>query len=162
LTDLKLPKKGEKITYLDIKNNNFAEQDLTRFSQLFNCQKLSIGYSSKISALPFEDILERRDNYNKFTNSLEYLQNCSLLELLDVSNTDIDSDLEYLPKSLRYFYCSTDHRSKAKCQTIYNLFVNQQGEVEIEKDGYILNFPQKLHDYKQWRKLNFAEKEIKE
>jgi len=54
------------------------------------------------------------------------------LKELDISNTDIDSGLEYLPESVEDFACSEDKRKNARCQTLYNLFANEQGEVETE------------------------------
>jgi len=50
---------------------------------------------------------------------------------------------------LEYFYCSIDKRPEAKVKAIYNLFANDQGEVEIEGAWHsIKNFPQKLQEYK--------------
>jgi len=70
------------------------------------------------------------------------------LKLLDIRNTDIDNGLEYLPDSLKEFYCSADQRKGAKCKTISNLFSNEQGIIEMEY-GSIKNFPQKLQACKQ-------------
>jgi len=47
-------------------------------------------------------------NNNYFYGSLEYLENLSKLRNLDISNTDIDRGLEYLPESVRIFNCSAD------------------------------------------------------
>jgi len=71
------------------------------------------------------------------------------LERLSISDTDVDSGLEYLPDSIETFYCTTDCKKDAKCKSIYNLFANDQGVVETEGYGYIKNFPQKLQEYKQ-------------
>jgi hypothetical protein len=71
------------------------------------------------------------------------------LKTLSINNTDLDSGLEYLAESVEKFKCSADQRKEAKCQAIFNLFANDQGEVETENYGEIKDFPQKLQDYKQ-------------
>jgi len=43
---------------------------------------------------------------NPFYGSLKPLRNCNKLELLDITNTDIDSGLGYLTKSLEKIYGS--------------------------------------------------------
>ena len=54
--------------------------------------------------------------YNRFSGSLEYLKNLSKLTDLNISNTDIDSGLEYLPESVKHFWCSADLRKDARCK----------------------------------------------
>jgi len=71
------------------------------------------------------------------------------LERLSISDTDVDSGLEYLPDSIETFYCTTDCKKDAKCKSIYNLFANDQGVVETEGYGYIKNFPQKFQEIKR-------------
>jgi len=71
------------------------------------------------------------------------------LERLSISDTDVDSGLEYLSDSIETFYCTTDCKKDAKCKSIYNLFANDQGVVETEGYGYIKNFPQKFQDIKR-------------
>ncbi|KLL02867.1 MAG: hypothetical protein MRECE_40c006 [Mycoplasmataceae bacterium CE_OT135] len=143
LSDLKLPYSAtEQLTSLNINNNNFSG-DLSLFSHLVNLEWLWIGN-------------------NRFIGSLQPLQNLTKLKILDIRNTDIDSGLDYLPDSLEDFHCSADKGIDAKCKAIYNLFANDQGEVETDKYGNIENFPQKLQVYRQWRKFNFPEEEIKQ
>jgi hypothetical protein len=60
------------------------------------------------------------------------LKNLTKLKILDISNTDINSGLEFLPASVEGFSCSVDLRKDAKCKIIYNLFANDRGEVETE------------------------------
>lgn len=83
---------------------------------------------------------------------------------LNIEDTNIDSGLEYLPESVERFYCWVHKRENTKCNLIYNLFANEQGIVETGQSGNkeIKNFPQKLQDYKQWRKFNFSEEEIRQ
>jgi len=68
----------------------------------------------------------------KFLKQLEYMVN---LEYLDINNTNIDSGLEYLPESVKYFKCSADQSKDAKCQAIYILFANKRGKVEKDDFG---------------------------
>jgi Leucine-rich repeat (LRR) protein len=121
----------EKLTELYISNNNITS-DLTPFSKFVNLERLYLSN-------------------NNFTGSLQPLAGMVKLKDLYISNTNIDSGLEYLPESVEIFYCSvSQNRKDAKVKEIYNLFVNNQGEVETEGGyGYIKNFPQKLQDYKQ-------------
>jgi len=60
-----------------------------------------------------------------------------------------------LPNSVGYFYCSTDKKKDAKCQAIYNLLTNEQGEIEFDemtlgeefekiKFKYVSGFEEKL------------------
>jgi hypothetical protein len=66
---------------LNVGNNDF-QSDLTIFSQLVNLEELSIERSEK------------------FTGSLAPLVKLTKLKYLDISNTDINSGLEYLPESI--------------------------------------------------------------
>lgn len=127
LNKLSSPKKADNLKVLNLDNNNF-NQDLSFLSGAVNLDLLSLSR-------------------NKFHGSLEYLKEMKKLRILYIEDTDIDSGLEFLPKSTEYFSCLTKERKDAKCQTIYNLFANEQGEVETGITG-IKNFPQKLMNYK--------------
>ncbi|CAG8668665.1 11953_t:CDS:2 [Ambispora gerdemannii] len=77
-----------------------------------------------------------------FTGSLEYLSEMRELRKLNISDTDIDSGLEYLPDSLEEFYYSmfpVGERPNAKCQVFDNILKNVEGT----------NFSDKLKIYKQ-------------
>jgi len=137
LQNIKLPSQGGKLTWLNISDNNFLEQDLSSFSNLVNLETLWIHNENNSSQ-------ERQGITNRFYGSLEPLKNLTKLRYLDVKNTDIDSGLEYLPDSLKIFNCSTDYRKDAKCQNVYNLLVSE----EIG-DGYHSMNSQKLKEYKQ-------------
>jgi len=82
---------------------------------------------------------------------------------LDISNTDIDQGLEYLPDSVEDFYCSIDEKKDAKLRNIINL-LGEQGKVETDKDGRIMNLPL-LRVHKQapeQTKINFLEQRVQE
>jgi Leucine-rich repeat (LRR) protein len=140
LTQIRLPNKGEKLERLDLSNNNF-DQELSFLSHLVNLKELYLG--NRISL--YYGIKEN----NKFKGSLETLRSLSKLECLDISSTDIDGGLEYLPESLKEFKCLVDERPNAKVKAIYDLFANEKGKVETDNYGRIKNFSQKLQDYKQ-------------
>ncbi|RHZ36532.1 leucine-rich repeat domain-containing protein [endosymbiont GvMRE of Glomus versiforme] len=97
LTEIKLPS-GEKLEELNLCYNNF-NQDLSFLSHLVNLKKLDL-------------------NNNPLYGSLEPLQLMNKLRWLDISNTDIDSGLEYLPNSLKEFICSTNIKKDAKVKVI--------------------------------------------
>jgi len=59
-----------------------------------------------------------QDIYNRFSGSLRPLQSLGKLKSLNISNTDIDSGLEYLPESVKDFSCSADIKKDAKVKII--------------------------------------------
>ncbi|CAJ0841007.1 6116_t:CDS:2 [Entrophospora sp. SA101] len=138
---------------INIRNSESLQQ-LT----LNNLPKLRELYCSenKLTALEINNCanLERINcSYNQLTQiklpkgeKLELLslagnnlnQDLSFLSgLVGLNNTDIDRGLEYLPESVEYFACSANKRKDAKVQAIYNLFADEQGEVETQKQQAI-------------------------
>lgn len=108
LTEIKLPIQGEKLERLDISDNNFPEQDLSFLSHLTNLKELNLGNGGNHYDKKGKGEIKRKVHegiYNRFTGSLEPLKNLVKLECLNISNTNIDSGLEYLPKSVFKFYC---------------------------------------------------------
>src|SRR5690606_37919650 len=91
LTNLMLPNSA-KLTFLAINNNDLFEQDLSMFSKLTDLVLLFIGNRSE------EKI--NQGIYNRFVGSLQLLQNLTKLKILEIENTDLESDLEYLPESI--------------------------------------------------------------
>uniref|UniRef100_U9SQ96 Uncharacterized protein n=1 Tax=Rhizophagus irregularis (strain DAOM 181602 / DAOM 197198 / MUCL 43194) TaxID=747089 RepID=U9SQ96_RHIID len=57
--------------------------------------------------------------YNQFHGSLRPLKELVKLESLSISNTDIESGIEFLPDSITNFRCLADKRSEAKVKKIY-------------------------------------------
>lgn len=116
---------------LNIDNNNFSERDLSFLSSLKNLRKLWIGNNVewRIS----------QGIYNRFTGSLEFLKDMEKLEWCDISNTDIDRGLEYLPKKMEVFRCLNNYRPNAEVKVLNKL---------LEK-GKSDKFSQKLEIYKQ-------------
>jgi hypothetical protein len=84
---------SEKLVELSLHTNDFPEQDLSVFSKFKNLERLFLDNCD-------EDRFKKNE-YNKFTGSLKPLQDLTKLELLSIGNTNIDSGLEFLPKSFR-------------------------------------------------------------
>lgn len=116
-----------KLKEIDCRDNNL--QDLSTFKNLVNLEKLNI-------------------RNNPLTGSLEPLQSLGKLRELDISDTDIDKGLEYLPESLEGFSCLA-YKKDAKCKAIYNLFASGWWRTETDSFGKIKNFPQKLQVWKE-------------
>ncbi|CAJ0912274.1 9072_t:CDS:2 [Entrophospora sp. SA101] len=107
---------------LIIRNNNFAEQDLNFLKNLVNLKRLELGNDNQ------EKI--QQGIYNRFVSSLKPLQNLSRLERFDIRNTDLDSGLEYLPKSIKVFKYSADKRKEAKCRIIEEQLASHKNRLE--------------------------------
>jgi hypothetical protein len=84
LTDLVLPTPAEQLTHLDLSQNNFPAQNLTRFSHLVNCEILRISN-------------------NPWTGSLTPFSSLTKLKELRIARTELtELDLASLPSSLTY------------------------------------------------------------
>ncbi|KLL04767.1 MAG: hypothetical protein MRERV_12c030 [Mycoplasmataceae bacterium RV_VA103A] len=144
LTELECSKniKLEKLTFF---SNNFLKQDLSMFSHLVNLKTLWFGNYDK------ERI--KNDIYNRFYGSLKPLQNLTRLEWLSISNTDVDSGLEFLPDSLKKFKCYDDscERPEAKATDLYERELRGVGgSIQAWKEFY--NSPAQ-----KWLDENYSE-----
>jgi hypothetical protein len=83
----------KKLTHLSIHSNNFSEQDLSFLTKFTNLEQLFIDNHEQKKL--------ENDIYNRFTGSLQPLQNLEKLKYLNIANTDIDSGLEHLPASVK-------------------------------------------------------------
>jgi len=81
----------EKLIRIDMGDNNFNSQDLSFLRPFTGMESLQLWTCDQ----------KRIDQgiYNRFYGSLKYLRNMSKLRELGISNTDIDSGLEYLMES---------------------------------------------------------------
>jgi Leucine-rich repeat (LRR) protein len=100
----------ENLIEINIDSNNFSKQDLSIFSHFTKLERLYLGTVKPDRV--------RQNLYNRFTGSLEYLKNLTKLKELGISNTDIDSGLEYLPKNLKKIYCVNYRGAEAGCEKI--------------------------------------------
>jgi len=131
---------------LNIINNDFPKQDLTVFASLLNLKHLWIGNDDK------EKI---KDNvYNKFFGSLKPLNDLVKLESLNISNTDIDEGLEYLPDSVRYVYClSSEQQLKERGTEKIVDGLKRQGFSLIDEDEEKYEFDESLlKEFKEIKK----------
>jgi len=81
----------EKLTKLNIKDNNIQPTDIEIFRKFTNLETLNIGTS---------EIALKVGKLNKFYGSLKSYQNLTKLEAICIESTDVDEGLEYLPRSL--------------------------------------------------------------
>ncbi|WNE40480.1 MAG: hypothetical protein GBAus27B_000547 [Mycoplasmataceae bacterium] len=125
----------EKIKELNISNNNFQAETLDFLKPMTNLEWLDLGsYDEKWLG---EGLI------NRFYGSLEPLKNMSKLNYFNIANTDINSGLEYLPKNIESFYCSSWLRKDAKCQQICRFIGNKEWMLEVIKD-------ERRRDFWEW------------
>ncbi|CAG8493776.1 4189_t:CDS:1 [Scutellospora calospora] len=109
----------EKLEVLNISENNFSESSMDVFSSFVNLQVLHLDNWCK------EKI--DRGIYNRFSGSFEPLQKLTKLKKLNVSHTDINSGLEFLPASLEFFYCSIYNRPNSQVKVINQELIKYGG-----------------------------------
>lgn len=140
LQELKLPLTAEQLTYLNIGINNLSMQKLSVFSRFANLEELYID--NFVGVYNQERI--KKVIYNRFVGSLESLKNLKKLKILAISNTDIDSGLEYLPESIEDFACSTNKKFETKVRFIEQE-LRRHGEPRVGIHGDA-NFADALKD----------------
>ncbi|CAI2173372.1 6724_t:CDS:2 [Funneliformis geosporum] len=121
----------EKLTELNITANKLLEKNISVF-------KIQQGYR------------------NRFIGSLEFLKNLVKLKSLHISNTDIDSGLEYLPSSIEEIYCSSQEISESKVLAIENLLKNSD-EFVSSSNGYVRKFTYK--NAEEYLQKKYSDKE---
>jgi len=116
----------QKLQGVMIENNNLSLRDLSCFSRFIKLENLFLGTDD-------EEKLEQ-NIYNRFFGSLEYLKNLNVLVRLDISGTDINHGLEYLPSfNLQEFYCSSE-RKGAKVEKIKKILKLSEEEAASGDD----------------------------
>jgi len=129
LNNLTLPTNPNNLKELNLSDNNFPPQNLSFLTPYTNLKLLHLENTYRIR------IKISRDLYNRFTGSLDHLSGMEKLAELNISNTDINIGLEYLPDSLKHFYCLADYRPDAECQNILRLLANEQETIKYAKNG---------------------------
>src|SRR3954469_11364899 len=86
---------SEEINIIDISHNKLKPKDLSCLSPLINLKTVYLGS-------------------NPFYGSLEPLKNIKKLMVLGISGTNVDSGLEYLPKSLEILQCDSSGGFKVR------------------------------------------------
>jgi len=147
LQDLKLPSRAEKLTTLDVSNNNLSERDLSMFSHLVNLESLEAG--NKVIMDQSEQVKIEQGTYNRFHGSLEPLKNLSKLEFLAIDNTDINSGVEHLPSGL----------SGGKGEISYS--TQERPQSKIKEIAWYLDLFTRGTQIK-WEELNFTLEEIRQ
>jgi diadenosine tetraphosphate (Ap4A) HIT family hydrolase/ATP-dependent Lon protease len=92
-------------------SGNSIHNDLTIFTRFVNLETLGLetqNYS--------ENFIKEKGN--KFYGSLEILKDLTKLKELYLSNTDIDSGLEYLPENVEEIHCSRQKRPESRIRKI--------------------------------------------
>ncbi|CAJ0761338.1 15540_t:CDS:2 [Entrophospora sp. SA101] len=95
----------EKLQALVICDNRLPPTDLNWVSRFVNLELLLIGNHGLTKNKSGQEIIQL-DNYqyNLFYGSLKPLQKLKKLVLLNIRNTNVDDDLEYLPASITRFH----------------------------------------------------------
>jgi len=138
------PLAKEKLTYLDISNNNFPEQGLSFLTDYLNLEFLSLG-NDKDPKVRIE-----KDIYNRFIGSLEPLKNMKNLKILWINNTNLDSGLEYLPDSLKRIYCDNNLKEESKVGEIQKQLLLLSTRIRNDNNYYKSYYY--YCDYQVWLK----------
>ncbi|CAG8707802.1 38910_t:CDS:10 [Gigaspora margarita] len=136
----------DKLRNLGCGNNQLTNLDLVNLNQLkeLHCRD---NYLTQIPHLPNPEQLKKylfidnnnqeridQDIYNRFFGSLKPLEDLNRLWRLDISNTDIDSGVEYLPESLKKdVYYETELRPNCKLTEIKEELDQYYKEKNIKK-----------------------------
>ncbi|PKC63325.1 hypothetical protein RhiirA1_463926 [Rhizophagus irregularis] len=155
-----------------INNSNISTTELLYLDYCKNLKELTCSrINLTILDLKQNNELERlncynnltKGSYNQFYGSLKPLENLSKLKELNISNTDIDSGLEFLSESIEIFRCSTDYYKaksyKQKLQYESQELKTQLMELKQKKedsDRNLLNLEMIAEIYYQY-KLNLQE-----
>lgn len=97
----------ESLVHLQIGDNNLSPQDVSCLAPFVNLEWARIGTMTWQN----QEFEEAEDVRNRFYGSLKAFKDMKKLRDLNIANTDIDSGLEYLPKSLErgWFECHSDN-----------------------------------------------------
>jgi serine/threonine protein kinase len=145
LTQIPYLSNPEKITILDIIQNNINSSDLTIFIKFSNLWRLDIGNWNENKI--------QQGIYNRFYGSLEPLKYLNKLERLNISNTDLDSGWEYLPDSLVKISYDTDLRPNCKLA---------QNKIELKKEIWADVHEKFVPKYKkEWLEARFSKEQTK-
>lgn len=112
----------EELEGIIVHNNNLSWRDLSCFSRFINLQSLFLG--------TYDEKKIEKNIYNRFHGSLEHLKNLESLLDLDISGTDVNEGLEFLP--LENFYCASK-RAGAKVEQIRLTLNLNEEEAESEE-----------------------------
>ncbi|CAG8648256.1 8258_t:CDS:2, partial [Scutellospora calospora] len=126
-----LPGKGYCAEHEKEFNNDYKDIEFAACLRQNNYIPATAFQEKILDLSDFVNLKELNCSDNKLSGSLKTLQNLTKLKVLNINDTDIDSGLEYLPESVKYFSCSA-YGKDAKCKIIYNLFADKQGKIETK------------------------------
>ena len=127
----------QKLKVLNLHNNQLTTRDLSALAPLVNLETLDLGKDNQVEQI-------NRGLYNQFTGSLQALVNFTKLKKLNISATDINHGLEYLPDSLEEFYCDA-YGTITEVKTIESSLA-AYGTFAVNED--------RLKGVKKWKKAN--------
>lgn len=140
-----LPWKGS-IIYLDISNNNFVNSCLKIFRTFVNLEELYIGNGQRepIDKTNYSERI-KSEIFNRFYGSLKHLQELSNLKKLNISNTDINEGVEYLPSSLEEINYSSQEKISSQIKFIEKdlekfIYNNNQQQIKKKIDSIFIPF----------------------
>jgi len=104
---------------IELKCNNNQLRDLNFLKSVNNLRNISLYNNPKISFSSLANLghLKELDYLNvancRVKGSLKNLENLNKLEGIDISSTDINEGLEYLPKNCKKLICNSDYQYKS-------------------------------------------------
>lgn len=120
----------KKIVDLCVESNNLSTRDLSCLTEFVQLETLYLGTINKKKI--------EKNIYNRWTGSLEYLKNLTKLKKLEISNTDIDSGVEYLPNSIELITCFlVKKRSESKVRLIFKKLGDSNDFIPFSNVGYL-------------------------
>jgi len=143
----------KKIIRIYVVNNNLSPRDLSCFKNFVNLERLDIGN--------WDEKKINQDIYNRWVGSLKPLENLTMLESLYISNTDINSGVDYLPTSTKRIHYSTAQRLGSKIKEIeeeLNIFLGKR----ISKNWKDIHHSLDKEKQREWENLFFNYEQTKE
>jgi hypothetical protein len=158
----------EKLEILDLNENDIAKSkdsddsaEIKVFAKFKNLTRLFIGTSEKA--------LKEEGKRNNFSGSLKDLKDMTKLEMLDISATDINEGLEYLPESLinlieeekegyraNIFRCFSFGVDKYTCQILYNQLFDYKWSIKkwrLDNPDKVVATSKEIEKQRKWQRL---------
>jgi len=158
ITEIKFSTSNYKnLKNLVVKNNNFSYKDFfdlwyEDISMFVNLKGLDISNNCPVNDSDYS-VLADFPNLPGYKSSgglsLEAIKGLKKLEMLDISDTNINKGIEYLPNSIQIFHCKADN-PQAKVGEIYN---------KLKEWECIANEEEGFYDLKKYKGLRAAEKQ---
>jgi len=129
----------EDLTHLYAGSNNLSSLHflklVPKLKNLYLYDSPNLPKDSLRFITELKEIEELSVNNCPLEGNLEPLIHLNKLKLLDITNTNLSEGLEYLPESLKYLSCNSDHSHKS-IQIVKELEKHLEG-----KEGLFCDFP---------------------